>query len=183
MQSGHTFSQVPRADIPRSHFNRSSGVKTSFDSGYLVPFFADEVLPGDTFNLRTSGFARLSTPQFPVMDNMYMDTFYFFVPMRLIWTNFVKMMGEQDNPGDSVDYTTPRTTAPAGGYPNNTLQDYLGLPTKVDGSHTAMHTRAYNLIWNEWFRDQNLQNSVVVDKDDSPDDRDWETSTLVGRPK
>ena len=172
MQSGHTFSQVPRAEIPRSHFNRSHSLKTTFDSGYLIPIFSDEILPGDTFNLRTSGFARLATPLYPVMDNMYLDTFFFFVPLRLIWDNFQKMMGEQDNPGDSVDYVTPRCPVPGGtGYLENTLQDYMGLPTKVTtGDHTNLHMRAYNLIYNEWFRDENLQNSVVVDTDDGPDD-------------
>jgi hypothetical protein len=167
----HNFSQVPRAEIPRSSFDRSHGVKTTFDSGYLVPFFVDEALPGDTFNLQTSGFARLSTPVYPVMDNMYLETFYFAVPLRLIHTNFKKMMGEQDNPGDSTDYLVPTQTAPVGGYDENTLQDYLGLPTKVGGLESnAYFQRAYNLIWNEWFRDQNLQDSVVVDKGDGPDD-------------
>ena len=94
----HSFSQVPKADIPRSSFNRSHGVKTTFDAGYLVPFFVDEVLPGDTFNLQTFGFSRLQTPLAPIMDNMYMETFYFYVPLRLIWDNFKKMMGEQTNP-------------------------------------------------------------------------------------
>lgn len=167
----HSFSQVPRAEIPRSSFDRSHGVKTTFDSGYLIPFFCDEALPGDTFNLRTSGFARLSTPIYPVMDNMYLDTFYFFVPLRLLWSNFQKMMGEQDNPGDSTDFTCPTITAPAsGGWTENSLQDYLGLPTKINSlSSNAFHTRAYNLIWNEWFRDQNLQNSITVDTGDGPD--------------
>lgn len=167
----HTFSQVPKAEIPRSSFDRSHGVKTTFDSGYLVPFFVDEALPGDTFNLRTSGFARLSTPIYPVMDNMYLETFYFFVPLRLLWTNFKKMMGEQDNPADTTDYTCPTLPGvPTTGYAENSLYDYLGIPTKVPDLETnAFHTRAYNLIYNEWFRDQNLQNSVVVDKDDGPD--------------
>lgn len=166
----HNFSQVPRAEIPRSSFDRSHGVKTTFDSGYLVPFFVDEALPGDTFNLQTSGFARLSTPVYPVMDNMYLETFYFAVPLRLIHTNFKKMMGEQDNPGDSTDFLVPTQTAPVGGYDENSLQDYLGLPTKVGSLESnAYFQRAYNLIWNEWFRDQNLQDSVVVDKGDGPD--------------
>ena len=167
----HNFSQVPRAEIPRSSFDRSHGVKTTFDSGYLVPFFVDEALPGDTFNLQTSGFARLSTPVYPVMDNMYLETFYFAVPLRLVHINFKKMMGEQDNPGDSTDYLVPTQTAPVGGYDENSLQDYLGLPTKIGSLESnAYFQRAYNLIWNEWFRDQNLQDSVVVDKGDGPDD-------------
>jgi len=168
----HQFSQVPKAEIPRSSFNRSSGYKTTFDSGYLVPFFVDEALPGDTFNLRTTGFARLSTPLFPVMDNMYLETFYFAVPLRLVWDNFQKFMGEQRNPGDSTDFIIPVSTSTAGtGYAELSLQDYLGLPTLVPGvEHSALFTRAYNLIWNDWFRDQNLQNSVVVDVDNGPDD-------------
>jgi len=118
----HKFSEVPQAEIPRSSFNRSHGVKTTFDSGYLVPFFCDEVLPGDTFNLRTSGFARMATPLYPIMDNLYMDTFYFAVPLRLLWNNFQKMMGEQDNPGDSIDFTCPTLPGVAStGYGENSL--------------------------------------------------------------
>jgi hypothetical protein len=168
----HKFSEVPQAEIPRSSFNRSHGVKTTFDSGYLVPFFCDEVLPGDTFNLRTSGFARMATPLYPIMDNLYMDTFYFAVPLRLLWNNFQKMMGEQDNPGDSIDFTCPTLPGVAStGYGENSLYDYLGIPTKVADLETnAFFTRAYNLIWNEWFRDENLQDSVTVDLDDGPDD-------------
>lgn len=167
----HNFSQVPRAEIPRSSFDRSHGVKTTFDSGYLVPFFVDEALPGDTFNLRSAGFARLSTPIFPVMDNMYLETFYFAVPIRLVWSNFKKMMGEQDNPGDSTDYIVPTMNAPVStGYAENSLEDYLGLPTKVPlYAHSSLWQRAYNLIWNEWFRDQNLQDSVIVRKSDAGD--------------
>lgn len=170
----HQFGRVPHADIPRSSFDRSHGVKTTFDSGYLYPFFVDEALPGDTFNLRTAGFARLATPIYPVMDNIYLETFYFAVPIRLIWDNFVKMMGEQENPTDSTDYTTPTISGyPTTGYAEGSLYDYLGVPTQVpDLEISALYTRAYNLIWNEWFRDQNLQDSVVVDKDDGPDDPD-----------
>lgn len=168
----HMFSQIPKASIPRSSFNRSCGLKTTFDSGYLVPIFVDEALPGDTFNLNATAFARLSTPIHPFMDNLFMDTFFFAVPVRLIWDNFRKFMGEQDNPGDSTDYLVPTMSAPAStGYANDTLSDYLGLPTKVpDYDHSSLWHRAYNLIYNEWFRDENLIDSVVVDKDDGPDD-------------
>lgn len=173
----HDFSQVPKAEIPRSQFDRSHGVKTTFNAGYLVPIFVDEALPGDTFSLRMSMFARLATPVAPIMDNLYADTFFFAVPVRLLWTNFKKMMGEVANPGDSTSYLVPTMTSPVGGYTVGTLQDYLGLPTAgtygVDAAqtvtHSALWTRAYNLIWNEWFRDQNLQNSSVVDLDDGPD--------------
>jgi len=166
----HQFSQIPRADIPRSSFNRSHGYKTTFDAGYLVPFYLDEALPGDTFNLRANLFARLATPIVPLMDNMHMDTFYFAVPYRLVWDNWQKFNGEQKNPADSTDFLIPQIVAPAGGWTVGSLADYFGLPTGVAGlSVSSLFHRAYNLIWNEWFRDQNLQNSVVVDLDDGPD--------------
>ena len=169
----HQFSQVPSAKIPRSAFDRSHGLKTTFDAGYLVPVFVDEVLPGDTFNLRMSGFARMSTPLFPVMDNMFIETFFFAVPNRLIWNNWERFNGAQDDPADSTDYTIPTCTAPAStptGYENGTLHDYFGLPTQIASiTHSTLPQRAYNLIWNEWFRDENIQDSVVVDKDDGPD--------------
>lgn len=168
----HQFSVAPHVSNPRSTFNRSHGVKTTFNSGYLYPFFCEEVLPGDTHNLKTAGFARMSTPIYPVMDNMFLETFYFFVPLRLLWTNFKKMMGEQDNPADSTDYTTPQVTIePVAGVPEGTLFDYLGVPTGIAGTYSvsAYFSRAYNLCWNEWFRDQNLQDSLTVDTDDGPD--------------
>ncbi|AXH75520.1 MAG: major capsid protein [Microviridae sp.] len=166
----HVFSQVPKAEIPRSSFDRSHGHKTTFDAGLLVPVFVDEALPGDTFNLKMTGFARLATPIFPIMDNMYMETHYFSVPMRLVWDNWQKFNGEQKNPGDSTDFVIPQMVAPAGGYLINSLSDYMGLPTGVAGfSHSALWHRAYNLIWNEWFRDQNLQDSLPVPTGDGPD--------------
>ena len=171
----HQFAMIPQAEIPRASFDRQFTHKTTFDAGYLVPVYVDEVLPGDTFNLKMTAFARLATPIFPVMDNMYLDSFFFFVPNRLIWNNRQKFMGEQTNPGDSISYVVPQCVSPAGGYVVGSLQDYMGLPTvgQVGGSNTVSHcafwTRAYNLIWNEWFRDENLQNSVVVDKGDGPD--------------
>lgn len=167
----HQFSQVPKAEIPRSQFDRSHGYKTTFDSGWLIPVFVDEALPGDTFNLQMTTFARLATPLHPIMDNMFMDAFFFAVPYRLVWTNFVKFFGEQDNPGDSTSYLVPTATAPAvTGYVVGTLQDYMGLPTQVPGYvHSNLWCRAYNLIYNQWFRDENLQSSQVVDKGDGPD--------------
>lgn len=171
----HQFAMVPRSDIPRSSFRIQKTHKTTFDAGYLVPVYLDEVLPGDTFNVRMTSFARLATPLFPIMDNMHLDSFFFFVPNRLVWTNWKRFMGEQDNPADSISYVIPQVVSPAGGYAVGSLQDYMGLPTvgQVGGgntvSHNALFARAYNLIWNEWFRDENLQNSVVVDKDDGPD--------------
>ena len=172
----HKFSMVPKADIPRSSFDRQSTHKTTFDSGYLVPIYCDEVLPGDTFNFSMTAFARVATPIFPIMDNLHLETFFFFVPNRLVWTNWVKFMGQQDNPADSISYVIPQQVSPVGGYAVSSLQDYFGLPTvgavglaANTVTHSALPTRAYNLIFNEWFRDENLQNSVVVDKGDGPD--------------
>ncbi|QCQ84789.1 major capsid protein [Blackfly microvirus SF02] len=166
----HSFSQVPKAEIPRSSFDRSSGRKTTFNSGYLVPVFCDEVLPGDTFNLSATFFARLATPLHPVMDNMRLTSFFFFVPFRLLWDNWQKFMGEQDNPGDSTDYLVPQMLAPAGGYAANSIYDYFALPTQIAGfAHWSFPLRAYNLIYNDWFRDQNMQNSVIVSKADTND--------------
>lgn len=166
----HRFSQIPQANIQRSHFDRSHGYKTTFDSGYLVPFFVDEVLPGDTFNLRATIFARLATPIYPVMDNMFLETFYFYVPNRLLWDNWERFNGSQDNPGESTDYIVPTLVPSTLGYPVGSIADYMGLPTQVPGlSVTALHFRAYNQIFNEWFRDENLQNSVPKHTDDGPD--------------
>ena len=172
----HQFAMIPRADIPRSKFDSQKSYKTTFDSGYLIPVYVDEVLPGDTINLQMTAFARLATPLFPIMDNMHLDSFFFFVPNRLVWENWQKFMGERyPDPDSSIDYTVPVTTSPAGGYAVNSLQDYMGLPTagQITGSNTVTHcafwTRAYNLIWNEWYRDENLQDSAVVDIDDGPD--------------
>lgn len=168
----HQFARVPSTNIPRSSFDRSHGYKTTFDAGYLVPIFVDEALPGDTFNVRMSAFARLATPIFPVMDNMRMETFFFAVPKRLLWDNWQKFCGEQVDPGDSIDYLVPTMTSPATtGYANETLSDYLGIPTKIpDLEHNSWWHRAYNLIYNEWFRDQNLQDSVYTTRGDGPDD-------------
>ncbi|WNK12891.1 MAG: major capsid protein [Microvirus sp.] len=167
----HTFSEVPKAEIPRSTFDRSHGHKTTFDAGLLIPVLLDEALPGDTFNCRMTGFARLATPIFPIMDNMFMDTQFFAVPMRLLWDNWVKMQGEQENPGDSTDYTLPQMVSTAvTGYSEDSLEDYMGLPVGVPGvSHSALFHRAYAMIWNQWYRDQNLQDSLPVPKGDGPD--------------
>jgi len=171
----HQFTMVPKADIPRSSFDCQSTHKTTFDAGYLVPVYVDEMLPGDTFRLNMTAFARLATPLYPIMDNMHLDSFFFFVPNRLIWSNWQKFMGQQANPGDSISYVVPQQVSPAGGYAIGSLQDYMGLPTVGQVtvgntvSHCAFWPRAYNLIYNEWFRDENLQNSVTVDTGDGPD--------------
>ena len=185
----HNFAMVPRADIPRSRFSMQKTLKTTFDSGFLVPIMCEEILPGDTFNVNVTMFGRLATPLFPVMDNLHLDSFFFFVPNRLVWTNWVKFMGEQDNPADSISYTIPQQVSPAGGYAIGSLQDYLGLPTvgQVTAgstvSHSALPTRAYNLIFNQWFRDENLQNSSVVDKGDGPDTSPATNYTILRRGK
>jgi len=168
----HNFSQVPKATIPRSSFDRSHGFKTTFDSGYLIPILVDEALPGDTINLKATMFARLGTPIVPFMDNLFCDSFFFAVPFRLVWENWQRFNGEQDNPDDSTDFTIPIMEAPAStGYAIGSLADYFGIPTGIpDLEHSALWHRAYNLIWNEWFRDQNLQESVQVDKDDNDSD-------------
>lgn len=165
----HQFSQVPKANIPRSSFDRSHGLKTAFDSGLLIPIFLDEALPGDTFNLNMTAFARMATPLFPTMDNLVMSFYFFAVPNRLVWDNWEKFCGAQDSPGDSTDYTIPttsRTNIDVG-----SIYDYMGIPTGVANSITfsALPCRAYSLIWNEWFRDQNLQNPLTVATDDGPD--------------
>jgi hypothetical protein len=162
----HDFSRVPKADIQRSVFNRDHGLKTTMDAGYLVPVFVDEALPGDTFTLRATGFGRLATPVNPIMDNMYIETFFFAVPYRLVWSNWEKFCGEQDDPGDSTDYLVPTVS---GTVTTGSLFDYMGVPIGNALTWNNLHGRAYNLIWNEWFRDENLQDSVVVDKDDGPD--------------
>lgn len=153
----HLFSQVPKTQIPRSKFNRSHGLKTAFNSGFLVPIMVDEVLPGDTFVMRPSFFVRLATLISPIMDNIYLDHFWFYVPERLLYDKFQKMCGEQDNPDDSTDYIFPTLdVTPTVG----SLADYMGLPLGVKCTVRSEPFRAYNLIWNEWFRDENLQDSV-----------------------
>ena len=171
----HQFAMIPKADIPRSRFKAQKTHKTTFDAGYLIPVYVDEVLPGDTFNLKMTAFARLATPLYPIMDNMHLDSFFFFVPNRLIWNNWQKFMGEQEDPGDSISFTVPQIVSPANGFPTGGLYDYMGLPTvgQVGAGNTvsvcAFWPRAYNLIYNEWFRDQNMQNSVTVHKGNGPD--------------
>lgn len=183
MQSAMPYSLtgVPTINIPRSTFNRSHGFKTTFNSGYLIPFYVDEVLPGDTFNLKATMFARLSTPLFPFMDNLYMDTQFFFCPMRLLWDNFKAFMGEKDV-GDSTTYLIPvldSTTYPAAGFGISTIYDYMGLPVLIPTSApgfvapnyiNALPFRAYNQIYNFWYRDENIQTEIPLSTGDGPDD-------------
>ncbi len=171
LRSQHQFSNVPRADIPRSSFNLSHGLKTTFDADFLIPILVMDIIPGDTINCRVSFFMRLATPLFPIMDNMYADTFFFFVPYRTLWENFEKFHGAQDDPGDSIDFTIPKLS-------DNTpidvgdLGDYMGLPLGLltnSRDVSALPFRAYRKIWNEWFRDENLQNSLSESVNNGPD--------------
>lgn len=177
----HQFAMVPRAEIPRSSFRMQKTLKTSFDAGYLVPCLCEEILPGDTFSLRMTAFARLATPIFPIMDNLHFETFFFFVPNRLVWENWQRFMGERDpDPDSSIDYTLPliNVADPDPEITVGSLWDYFGLATApqidVEGAKNglvhALPFRMYNLIYNEWFRDQNLQDSIPVLRDDGPDD-------------
>lgn len=167
----HSFANVAFSNIQRSSFKRNCGYKTTFNAGYLVPFFVDEVLPGDTFNLDVNIFSRLATPVVPIMDNIYLETFFFFVPTRLVWDNFRKLMGERDNPGDSIDYVVPQLRCPADGFAVGSVADYFGLPVNVPNlSVNALPFRCNNLIYKEWFRDENLIDSPVINKGDETED-------------
>lgn len=173
----HSFSQVPRADIPRSTFDRSHGVKTTFDADWLVPILVDDVIPGDTFEVRCTHYARVGSPfVHPIMDNMYLETFFFFVPYRLVWADFHKFLGAQDDPGDSIDFTIPKvgagTSVDLSSGDFGILCDYFGIPPKASVDLTeisALPFRALMMVWNEWFRDQNLQDSRVYNDGNGPD--------------
>lgn len=177
----HAFSLVPNLKRPRSVFDRSHGYKTTMDADYLVPFYFKNVLPGDTVSLKHSIILRLNSAAIrPFMDNLHCDVFYFFVPYRLVWSNFQKFMGEQASPGDSISYTVPQCTGPnvaALGIPLSSLHDYFALPTQAlsGGGGTTGITfnnlwpRCYNKIYMDWFKDQNLQNAVTLDLGDGPD--------------
>lgn len=173
MSAAQHFSRSPQANIPRSSFNRSHGHKTTFNAGYLIPVYLDEALPGDTFNCKMTAFSRLATPLFPIMDNLYLESFFFAVPYRLVWEHWEQFNGATiPNPNSTTSYILPQMTAPAvTGFTEGSLYDYFGYPTQVPSLviQNTLFARAYNLIWNEWFRDENLQNSAVVDLDDGPD--------------
>lgn len=168
----HNFSNAPQVYQKRSRFDRSFVRKMTFDEGKLVPFFVDEVLPGDTISLTVRDFCRLATPVAPFMDNLYLDKFFFFVPNRLVWEHWQNFCFEQEDPDDSTDYVVP-TCRLAGGTAGETgictVWDYFALPTGLtnDLNVNALPFRMYYLIWNEWFRDENLQKSVKIDKSDT----------------
>nr|DAF77340.1 MAG TPA: Major capsid protein [Microviridae sp.] len=156
--------------MSRSTFNRDHSVKTSFNVGDLIPFYVDEVLPGDTFDITTSKVLRMPSLLTPIMDNIYLDTYYFFVPNRLCWTHWRELMGENTQSAwiPTVEYQVPQITAPAGGWNVGTLADYFGIPTGVANlSVNALPFRAYSLICNEWFRDENLTDPLSIPVDDA----------------
>jgi hypothetical protein len=173
--SQHSFAQIPNVHSTRSAFDRSFTIKDTFNFDQLVPIFCDEILPGDTCNVTAHTFARLTSTatKNPIMDNMYLDFFFFFVPNRLVWANWEKFNGAQDNPGDSISFVIP-SLATGATFTNGSLFDHFGLPTGVTNITTqnqinVLPLRAYNLIWNQWFRDQGTQNSVTVATDNGPD--------------
>lgn len=178
MTTQEHFSKAPQADIQRSKFDRSHACKTTFDAGKLIPVYCDEILPGDTFKMKSTAFARLATPLKPVMDNIYLDMHFFFVPCRLVWDNWEEFMGERVDPSDDptlLSIPTHAITMSSTSPTSVDLYQYFGLPYVEDaaGSGTltvnALPFRCYNLIYNEWYRDQNLQNSLTVDTSDGPD--------------
>ena len=164
------FAQVPRAEIRRARFKRDFSNITTINEGDLVPLYVDEVLPGDTISCDLNGLIRMSTPLYPVMDNCYLDTYAFFVPCRLLWEHWENLMGQNDDSywAEKTEYSVPQTTAPSGGWNVGTIADYMGIPTGIAGiSVNSLPMRAYARIWNEWFRDENLQQPVVQDTDDA----------------
>lgn len=169
---GHRFSDAPAMYMKRTKFDRSHVYKTTFNSGKLIPVFVDEVLPGDTTRMSVNYFARLATPIKPIMDNIYLDWFFFFVPNRLVWEHWQNFCFEQEDPDDSTDYVIP-TVSSTGNSENaylGSLWDYFGLPVNTSGNISgisALPFRGVYLIWNEWFRDENLQKSVKIQKGDA----------------
>lgn len=164
------FAQVPHAEIRRAKFDRPFNLLTTMNEGDLVPIYVDEVLPADTFKINMNALVRMATPLYPVMDNANIDFYFFFVPARLLWNHFQNLMGQNDSTfwAETVEYTTPQTKAPANGWNVGTIADYMGIPTGVKGlSVNSLPFRAYAKIWNEWFRDENLQQPVTQSKDDT----------------
>lgn len=164
------FAQVPRAEIRRARFKRDFANITTMNEGDLVPLYVDEVLPGDTISCQLNGLIRMATPLYPVMDNCYLDTYAFFVPCRLLWEHWENLMGQNDSSywAETTEYSVPQTTAPGTGWQIGTIADYMGVPTGVHGiSVNSLPFRAYARVWNEWFRDENLQQPVVQDTDDA----------------
>lgn len=169
---GHRFSDAPAMYMKRSKFDRSHVYKTTFNSGRLIPVLVDEVLPGDTTRLSVNYFARLATPIKPIMDNIYLDWFFFFVPNRLVWEHWQNFCFEKEDPEDTTDYVIPTVSAPDNSENAyiGSLWDYFGLPVNTSGTISrisALPFRGVYLIYNEWFRDENLQKSVKIQKGDT----------------
>ena len=168
--SEYNFAQNPQVGVSRSRFQRNSDNKTTFNTGDLIPIYLDEVLPGDTHQIDVACVMRMATPIFPVMDNAYCDFYFFFVPNRLLWEHWKEFMGENKETAwtPKTEYSVPQVTAPTGGWAEGTLADYLGLPTKIEGiSVSALPGRAYGLIYNEWFRNQNVTQPTLVEVTDA----------------
>lgn len=164
------YSQVPHANVPRARFKRDYSLLTTMNEGDLVPIYCDEVLPADTAKIDLNALMRMSTPLYPVMDNCYCDFYFFFIPSRLLWEHFENLMGQNDSTfwAEPTEYTTPKTTAPSGGWNVGTLADYFGIPTGVENIQVnSLPFRAYAKVWNEWFRDENLQQPVTMSKTDA----------------
>lgn len=163
----------PRPRVPRSKFSGTWSRKTTFDAGWLVPFMCNEILPGDFMRYRITAYIRMATLAFPMMDSQRIDTHFFFVPMRLLWSNWARFMGEQDNPTDSIDYTIPTVTSPEGGFAEHSIFDHFFLPTDLDPAGTvsvvSLPLRAYMLVYHEWFRDQSSILSSRPPLGDGPD--------------
>lgn len=168
--SQHSFAEIPDVHMARSQFNRSFAMKDTYDFDYLTPIYLDEIIPGDTHNVNVNTFQRLATQIVPIMDNMYIDFFFFFVPNRLVFDNWEKMCGAQDNPGDSTDFIFPILT-PGAAFTVGSIFDKFGLPTDVPNVAIAntLPLRCYNKIYNDWFRDQNMQDSIALQTDNGPD--------------
>lgn len=183
----HDFAKIPGDRLPRSLMSRNSGHKTTFDFGQLVPVFLDEAVPGDTMTMKPTVVARLATQLRPVMDHMQIDIHFFSVPHRIVYDEWQKLCGEQIDPGDSTDYLVPSIDVALlgdeGGFQEDGLYDHMGVPPGVTGiTVTNLWGRAYNLIYNEWYRDENLQDSLVVDKDEGPDDpTDYDVIRIRGK--
>ena len=166
----HSFSRVAGQPIPRSGFDRSWGHKTAYNVGDLIPIMLDPVVPGDSYQVTMQGLARLSTPVLPLMDNLKLETHFFFVPNRIVWDNWTKFMGEKDDPNDSTEYTIPTIDMEGGQFGEQSLGDYFGLPTKVDNLKvSALPFRGYQRIYNEWYRSQDTTAKKAEHKGDTND--------------
>ncbi len=164
------FATIPKAEIPKSIFKQNHKRTMLMNAGYLYPSYIQEVVPGDNFTTKRAFLTRMATPKLPLMDSLYQKDYYFFVPFRLVWKNFTKMHGERNNPNDTIDYITPTISSGASGFEVESLFDYLDIPPSVPNiSVSALYARGYNLVYNEWFRDENLIDAAVVNLEDTGD--------------